>query len=508
MRRIDGRITSEWGDPVTRLLLVSYKERDAKMTDEQRAFLRSLPQVDELLKMSRIQELSQQLGRNLVTDMIRETIEGIRADILDGKSPVTATEALAEVVITHAYDLQQPTLRRVINATGVILHTNLGRSILAKAAQEAIITTMRGYSTLEYDTGTQERGSRHDHIEHLLCAITGAEAGMAVNNNAAAVMLVLGALARDREVLVSRGELVEIGGSFRIPDIMEQSGAHMVEVGTTNRTSVKDYERALTEKTTLIAKIHPSNYLMTGFTKDARIGDLVSLAHEHGIPIYQDQGTGLIFDLEEVFNGETSGTYDEPTVSELIAEGCDLVSFSGDKLLGGPQAGLIVGKKELVECLKSHPLARAFRLDKLSLAALAATLQICLDVRSATEELPTLRMLGLTLEELLPRARRLQSLLEKSLETGEATVELTEEVSRAGGGSLPALELPTWVVALSQVRGGFEALVGWLTAECTIPVIARVHDDHLLLDMRTILDDEELDEVAQAIIMYFSVKRT
>jgi L-seryl-tRNA(Ser) seleniumtransferase len=320
-------------------------------------------------------------------------------------------------------------------------------------------------------------------------------------------MLVLGALARDREVLVSRGELVEIGGSFRIPDIMEQSGARMVEVGTTNRTGVKDYEKALTEKTALIAKVHPSNYLVTGFTKSARISELMPLAREHGIPVYQDQGTGLVFGLKDVLSAEAMGTYDEPTVPELIAEGCDLVSFSGDKLLGGPQTGLIVGKRELIERLKSHPLTRAFRLDKLSLAALEATLQVCLYAQSAPEKLPTLRMLGLTLEELQPCAQRLQASLEKGLEAREAAIELSREVSCAGGGSLPALELPTWTVTLSQVKGGVEDLSQWLASECAKPVIARIRDGRLLLDVRTILDNGELDEVAQAIITYFSARR-
>jgi L-seryl-tRNA(Ser) seleniumtransferase len=476
------------------------------LSEQQKASLRALPQVEELLRHGLLSEAAQRYGHRTLVRQIRDAIAATREDILASRDTETSTDrlsdSLAQQVIERLAGLQHSSLKQVINATGVILHTNLGRSVLADAAQAALAEAASGYSTLEYDVSTRERGSRHSHAEQLLCALTGAEAAMVVNNNAAAVILVLSALAAGREVLISRGELVEIGGSFRIPDIMEHSGAHMVEVGTTNRTTLKDYERFLSENTALIAKVHPSNYQVKGFTASACMRDLVSLAHGKELPLFVDQGTGLLFDLAKAIGCETTGSMEEPTVPELVQAGCDLVSFSGDKLLGGPQAGLIVGRRELIERLKSHPLARALRLDKLSLAALVATLQLHLEGDAARLQIPTLGMLAVTADELHARAQGLCDQLRDRLASDAATVSVVPVESKVGGGTLPILGLRSWAVALDAVTGGVERLGQWLAAEHQPPVIGRVSEGRLLLDVRTILDDEELAVVAKALIEY------
>jgi L-seryl-tRNA(Ser) seleniumtransferase len=416
--------------------------------------------------------------------------------------------SLAQTVCLRVAALTDPSLKPVINAGGVILHTNLGRSVLCEQAQDVVAEVMEGYSTLEYDLSAQRRGSRHDHIEHLLCAVTGAEAAMAVNNNAAAVLLVLAALARGGEVPVSRGELVEIGGSFRIPDIMEQSGATMVEVGTTNRTALKDYERALSERTALIAKIHPSNYLISGFTRSAGVEELAALARKHDLPLYFDQGTGLLMKLEALLPPGFVGSWDEASVGELLEAGCDLVSFSGDKLLGGPQAGLVVGRREYIERLKAHPLARALRLDKLSLAALAATLRLYLKPEIAKEQIPSLRMLSRSVDDLMPLAEfLLASLNEKLAAKGGADVaraEISVQPARVGGGTLPALELPSPTVCVLPLKGSVDGLASWLIGRSeSLPIIARVFEGQLILDVRTLSGEAEAEIIAETIAHYF-----
>ncbi len=368
------------------------------------------------------------------------------------------------------------------------MHTNLGRSPLARSAVDAVAEVAAGYSTLEYDVASGERGSRHTHVEKLICRLTGAEAAMAVNNNAAAVLLGIAGLARDRDAIVSRGQLVEIGGSFRIPDIMRESGARMVEVGTTNKTHLRDYESAMTADTGLLLKVHSSNFRVVGFTEEVSVADLVQLGGQHGVPVFEDQGSGVLVDLRKW------GIDYEPTVSESIAAGADLVSCSGDKLLGGPQAGILAGKWHVIEKLKKHPLARAVRLDKMTLAALEATLRLYLDEDRAAREVPTLRMLTTPKAAIAERAVRIAD--EISRACGDAYLTGTaDDVSRAGGGALPMADIPTVVVTLSPQHMGVTELEARLRGSDT-PIVARINADRLLLDPRTLALAEEPEIVS------------
>ncbi len=482
--------------------------------------LRGLPGVEAVLNEPLVLALQEQLARPLVAEIVRHVIAEERSRLLSEASdassaattisstpsspatPAATQEALARAVHARAQALIAPTLCPAINASGVVLHTNLGRSVLPQEAQEAVAAVQSSYSTLEYDLSVQGRGSRHSHVEELLCAITGAEAAMAVNNNAAAVLLVLSALARGGEVIVSRGELVEIGGSFRIPDIMEQSGACMVEVGTTNRTRLKDYAKAIGEHTRLLAKVHPSNYYIGGFTHTTSAEELSDLARRHTLPLYCDQGTGLLVNLREVLPNGAKGSWEEPTVGELLASGCDLVSFSGDKLLGGPQAGISAGKRELIERLKQHPLTRALRLDKLSLAALAATLRLYVEPSLNLAAIPTLHLLSKTREELFAQAEQLASALREQLDPALCTVSVSEEMGRVGGGTLPNLELPNPVVALTPLKGSVDRLASWLINFEKAPIIARVNEGRLLLDVRTLAGERELACIKEALASY------
>jgi L-seryl-tRNA(Ser) seleniumtransferase len=382
----------------------------------------------------------------------------------------------------------RPSLRRVINATGVIVHTNLGRSVLADAAAAAVAEVASSYSTLEYDVDSGERGSRHAHVEQLLCRLTGAEAAMAVNNNAAAVMLAIAGLARGREAIVSRGQLVEIGGSFRIPDIMAESGATMVEVGTTNKTHLEDYETALTSNTGLLLKVHSSNFRVVGFTEEVGLSELVQLGMQHGVPVMEDQGSGVLFDLRPY------GLPYEPTLAESIAAGVAVVTASGDKLLGGPQAGILVGRWDVVSKLKKHPMARAVRVDKLTLAALEATLRLLLDEQRAVAQIPTLRMLTEPQSSVRVRAEALAARVREV--AGEAAeVTTADDVARAGGGALPLAEIPTVVVALAPHAMSAGKLEALLRCGGDPAIISRVKDDRLLLDPRTLLSAAEEDAV-------------
>ncbi len=376
----------------------------------------------------------------------------------------------------------------MINATGIIVHTNLGRSVLSERAAAAVQEVASGYSTLEYDVAGGQRGSRHVHVESLLCRLTGAEAAMAVNNNAAAVMLGIAALARGKEAVVSRGQLVEIGGSFRIPDIMRESGATMVEVGTTNKTHLADYERALTPSTGLFLKVHSSNYRVVGFTEEVPLEDLVALGAPHGIPVMEDQGSGVLFDLRPF------GLPEEPTVAESIAAGAAVVTASGDKLLGGPQAGLICGRHDVIARLKKHPMARALRLDKMTLAALEATLFACLDETRALREIPTLRMLTTPVAEVRARAEALAARMRDTL-GDRAQVVCIDEIARAGGGSLPLAEIATVAVALAPAAVSVAELEERLRTGGEPAIVARVKDGRLLVDPRTLLSPAEEDVV-------------
>jgi L-seryl-tRNA(Ser) seleniumtransferase len=452
------------------------------------ALLRSLPQVDAVLSAPEFAETAAALPRPLAVDAVRAAIDDVRARLLAGEV-VDATEgAIARDAAGRAALAARPSLRRVINATGIIVHTNLGRSVLSQAAATAVAEVATGYSTLEYDVESGERGSRHVHVEKLLCRLTGADAAMAVNNNAAAVMLAIAGLSRGREAIVSRGQLVEIGGSFRIPDIMAESGATMVEVGTTNKTHLADYETALTSNSGLLLKVHSSNFRVVGFTEEVSLADLVHLGARNGVPVMEDQGSGVLFDLRPY------GLPFEPTIAESVAAGAAVVTASGDKLLGGPQAGILVGRWDVIAKLKKHPMARALRVDKMTLAALEATLRTLLDEQAALSEIPTLRMLTEPASDVRVRAEALAARVREAV--GEAAeITTSDEIARAGGGSLPLADIPSVAVAIAPKAMSAGKLEASLRCDADPAVIARVKDDRLLIDPRTLLGPAEEDAV-------------
>jgi len=451
--------------------------------------LRSLPKTDDVLARPELGDALAQMPRAVVLDAVREAIDDARDRILRGESVHLDAEQAACAAAGRAVLAWRPSLRRVINATGIIVHTNLGRSVLSDKATQAVVEAASHYSTLEYDVESGERGSRHSHCEQLLCRLTGAEAAMAVNNNAAAVMIGLAALSRGKEAIVSRGQLVEIGGSFRIPDIMRESGATMVEVGTTNKTHMADYESALTERTGLILKVHSSNYRVVGFTSEVEVCDLVALGAKHGVPVMEDQGSGVLVDLRRY------GLPHEPTVTESIAQGAAVVTCSGDKLLGGPQAGILVGRFDVIQRLKKHPMARALRLDKLTLAALEATLRAYLDEERAVREIPTLRMLTMPLEECFRLAEKLADELRTALGEG-ADIGVIEDIARAGGGALPITDIPTAVVTVAPRSVTVTELERQLRTEGETAIVTRVKDDRVLVDPRTLAKGDSEDVVS------------
>ena len=444
--------------------------------------LRALPKIDDALRHPSIAEELVAHPRQIVLDALRESIDTTRARLLaDSEFEFDLDELMAEARERIARKARR-SLRRVVNATGIIVHTNLGRSILSDEATAAVAEIASGYSTLEYDVASGERGSRHVHCEELLCKLTGAEAAMAVNNNAAAVMIAIAALARGGEAVVSRGQLVEIGGSFRIPDIMAESGARMVEVGTTNKTHLRDYEQAITPDTKLFLKVHSSNFRVVGFVEEVGLPELVELGARHGVPVYEDQGSGVLVDLRQW------GLPYEPTVGESVAAGASLVSCSGDKLLGGPQAGILVGSAEVITRLKKHPMARALRLDKMTLAALEVTLRAYLDPEKMLREIPTLRMLTTPADEIAGRARALADRIAGACPSVAADV--APDVSRAGGGALPMADIPTTVVTVAPRSMSVVELEERLRLGDP-EVVARIKDDRLLLDPRTLSGDDE-----------------
>lgn len=445
--------------------------------------LRSLPKIDELLKREDVAALGESVPRVLVVDALREAIDSVRVLLLAGEAEEVDADGIAATAIEIAEKRMRPSLRSLVNATGIIVHTNLGRSRLSDAALRAVAEVAGDYSTLEYDVESGERGSRHAHVERLVCDVTGAEAAMAVNNNAAAVLLVVSALAARKQAIVSRGQQVEIGGSFRIPDVMRQSGAKMVEVGATNKTHLSDYASAITPKTGLLLKVHSSNFRVVGFTEEVALADLVALGAESGVPVYEDQGSGVLIDLAPW------GLPDEPTVRSSIEAGVDVVSISGDKLLGGPQAGIIAGKREIIARLKKHPLARALRLDKMTLAALEATLRLYLDPERALAEIPTLRMLTRPPADVATSARLLAGAITAA--TGGAfRAETVSDVSRAGGGALPLTDIPTTVVTLSPRAMSANELEQRLRLGAPA-IVARIRDGRVVLDPRTLTAREE-----------------
>ncbi len=451
--------------------------------------LRRLPKVDDLLRHSRVLEMLEDHPRPLVLEVLRESLDLTRKRLIaDERASYDEATLLAEAETRLALK-SLPSLRRVINATGIIVHTNLGRSILSKKAVAAVTEVAGSYSTLEYDTASGERGSRHVHCEELLCRLTGAEAAMAVNNNAGAVMIALAAFARGKEAVVSRGQLVEIGGSFRIPDIMRESGATMVEVGTTNKTHLRDYENAITERTGLILKVHSSNFRVVGFTQEVGLSELVELGARHGVVVFEDLGSGVIIDLRRY------GLPYEPTVAESVATGAGLVSCSGDKLLGGPQAGILVGSAEIIQRLKKHPMARALRLDKMTLAALEATLRTYIDTEAALAEIPTLRMLVMPPAEVAERAAALASRIAEECGNGVET-DTAGDVSRAGGGSLPLADIPTTVARVKPRSFSVTELERRLRLG-EPPIVARIKDERLLIDPRTLCAGEDAEVVSR-----------
>lgn len=458
---------------------------------DRQEILRRLPPVHELVRLAGGEGDDYPL--HILTAAAREVLAGWRRAILEeGKEPPGVDE-LAEAVRRRVAEGLRVSLRPVINATGVVLHTNIGRAPLSADALAAVTAVAGGYSNLELDLETGERGSRYSHVEELLKELTGAEAALVVNNNAAAVLLCLSALARGKEVVVSRGELVEIGGSFRIPEVMAGSGAVLKEVGTTNKTYPRDYEVAIGPETALLLKVHPSNYRVMGFTREVSREELVSLGRKYGLPVMEDLGSGVLVDLRQW------GVGFEPTVQASIDAGMDLVTFSGDKLLGGPQAGIILGRTDLVGILKKHPLLRALRVDKLTIAALEATLR-AYRRGDAPETLPVLRMLSLKRDELQRRAERLRDGMACRL--GDAcSVTVSDGVSQVGGGALPLTGLPTSLVVLKP-RVATAAALAERLRRGEPPVIVRVQDEAVLLDPRTIGKDEEgplIEAVAAAL---------
>jgi L-seryl-tRNA(Ser) seleniumtransferase len=460
------------------------------MLETQRSILRQLPSVDVLAQRCVEANGVGRLSRQLLLESVREVLDRKRQQILAADTPEALStievgpEALVAEVAAWLARAHEPHFQRVINATGVVLHTNLGRALLSRAAVENVAELASHYSNLEFDLARGERGSRYVAVVGLLRRLTGAEDALVVNNNAAAVLLALQALSAGREVIVSRGELIEIGGSFRIPDIMRSSGAILHEVGTTNKTHLADYQEAITDRTALLLKVHTSNYRILGFTEAVPRRALVELGAASHLPVMEDLGSGNLIDLGRY------GLDQEPTVSEVIRAGVDIVTFSGDKLLGGPQAGLIVGKKRYVEVLKRHPLNRAVRIDKMTLAALEATLRHYLDPDAAVREIPTLRMLTAPLAQVNRRAQRLLRQLKGMLPAGWS-VSVQTDAAEVGAGALPLAKIPTRVLAVRSANASAAEL------EQRPAVLGRIQQNTLLLDMRTV-QDQELADIVQA----------
>jgi len=443
--------------------------------------LRKIPKVDSLLKDEELLKEAEGKPLTLLKKAINNALENIRKDVLSGKKKSILREEIVKEIKKELEKLSRPKLHRVINATGVVLHTNLGRAPISEKVAEHLKEIITGYSNLEYDVKKGKRGLRYRNLEWILRELTGAEDVCVVNNNAGAVLLVLSALAKGKEVVVSRGELIEIGGSFRIPDVMEQSGAVLKEVGTTNKTHLRDYENAINENTALLMKVHTSNYKVLGFTASVSVKELVNLGRKYGIPVYEDLGSGSFIDVRKL------GLSYEPTVQEALKAGVDVVSFSGDKLLGGAQAGIILGKKELLEKIKKHPLNRALRIDKMTLTVLEATLTYYLDEKTALEEIPVWKLLSQTKSSLKRKAERLVKLLKEKGFKGKA--EIIEDRTEVGGGALPLQTLPTYCVCVKLGRLS-EREIDERLRNCYPPVIGRIKDGNYLIDVFTVFEDE------------------
>lgn len=442
-----------------------------------------LPKVDEILEEEKIKELLDTIPRKLVVNSIRQEIESLRSRIkedgLNKEDLLKDLENLVDRINLRAHDHNSYKLKKVINATGVIIHTNLGRSPLNHKIMDHIRDISTNYSNLEYDIKTGQRGSRYSIVESLICEITGAESALIVNNNAAGLLLALSTLSKDKEVIVSRGELIEIGGSFRIPDLMEQSGARLREIGTTNRTHLSDYEKAISEDTGALLKVHTSNYKILGFTSAVATKDLVDLKTRFNLPLIEDIGSGVLIDISKY------GLDYEPTVKDSLLSGADIVTFSGDKLLGGPQAGIIVGKEEYISPMKRNPLTRALRVDKFTIAALEASLKYYLDEDTAIKEIPSLNMLTMSIDEIEEKANQLLDLINHNKIDHDLNISIKDSQSQVGGGSLPLEKLPTKCLVLNSNKHKIEEIEKILRNFET-PIITRIYQDEIYLDLRTI----------------------
>jgi len=473
----------------------SKDKKSRTVATEKQKLLRAIPQVDEVLHWF---SADAEVPVFLVKQAVREELEGLRQNILAGekigKNDLVKKKLRGQIHKRLKKKLG-PNFRRVINATGVVIHTNLGRSILPASAREALVEAGTRYSNLEFDLETGRRGSRYSLVEQLLCDLTDAEAGLVVNNNAAAVLLVLDTLAKGKEVIVSRGQLVEIGGSFRIPEVMAKSGAKLVEVGATNRTHRKDYEGAITEETSMLLKVHASNFKMVGFTKEVSAEELVELAANYKLLVMEDLGSGCLMDMSRY------GLRKEPTVQETLKAGVDVVTFSGDKLLGGPQAGIIVGKKNIIDSIKKNQLNRALRIDKFTLAALETVLRLYYDQETAVAQIPTLSMLTAEPEMLNRRAKRLVRLIKKML-SDKCKVKVSVTGSRVGGGALPEEDLESRAVVIEPLDRTVNELEKSLR-HSSLPIIGRIEEDRFILDMRTVGDDE-ISLIAKVLGQVFS----
>ena len=456
------------------------------ITENQQALLRKIPGVDSILDVAKTDTFFDNVPKSVLVSSIRSVVEQLRTLILDDQQAITEAELSNSSVLDNikksVRKMMTPNLIRIINATGVVIHTNLGRSLLADDAIENLLTIAKRYSNLEFDLSKGTRGSRYSIVEDILREISGAESAMVVNNNAGAVFLSLETIAKGKKVIVSRGELVEIGGSFRIPDVMARSGGILKEVGTTNRTHLRDYENAIEHDTALLLKVHTSNYSIVGFTAEVSLESLVDLGARYKIPVMEDLGSGTFVDFSKY------GLLKEPTVQESVKAGADIITFSGDKLLGGPQAGIIVGKNNIIEKIKNNPINRALRIDKLTLAALESTLRHYRNVEKEMAAIPTLRLMTLPFDHIESNAKTLFKLLE-NIHDPKLSVSLIDIFSRPGGGSLPLLKLPSKGVGVKVEGISANALEKQMrNDEC--PIIGRIEEDLFIMDLRTILDDE------------------
>lgn len=449
-------------------------------------YYRLIPKVDILMDTDEIKNLCQEGSRDFILESIRNVTENLREFINNSDKEIDIIKKIDNLTENIKKDVESYTtynMKRVVNGTGTILHTNLGRAVISEDAANRIVNLVTGYSNLEYDLESGARGSRYSHFEKIITKITGAESAMAVNNNAAAVLLILSALAKNKDVVVSRGELVEIGGSFRVPDVMAQSGGNLIEVGTTNKTHLYDYENAITENTAALLKVHTSNYKIVGFTESVTVEELVKLAHKHDIPVIEDIGSGVLVDLSKY------GLEYEPTVQASIKAGADIVCFSGDKLLGGPQAGIIVGKKELIDKIKKHPLTRALRIDKFTAIALESVFHEYIDEERAVKNIPVLKLINKNLDDIKTQAQLLyKELKNNAKEKCEITIESCE--SQIGGGSLPLERINSFCLSIRPLNMTTAALEKKLRNMDT-PIIGRVINDNYIIDLRTVLEGEE-----------------